>query len=365
MTGPRIAQVNVPRKGAGDQLAWRESRGMVAPGGRVAFEAERLALAQLRVDSNEAVRTGRADGDGDQRACAGRRTSRRLAPQGSQRARADATSIQRRTGATRPSVNGSPLPIRARTPSRCTRAARSSRTMSRPSAQTLRARLLLPAARHLVDARRAVLLSRGGRWRDLPRARRPRATVDRRRDQPRLLDRRHGRGGMRPGPAARGEGGAARHERAPARRLAGRDPRPRRDRDRSRAREHADLDPARDVSDRVVDRSAGRRARAVADPLGRRSRPSCSTGSRTSAAPARSAAVAARRDAAGARADAPAPDARGNATVSLDLEDPALAPAIDDSNLQQVLVNLLINASNAIAASGHGGTITIRARGLG
>ncbi|MEO8548932.1 MAG: GAF domain-containing sensor histidine kinase [Kofleriaceae bacterium] len=55
---------------------------------------------------------------------------------------------------------------------------------------------------------------------------------------------------------------------------------------------------------------------------------------------------------------------RGNATVSLDITDPALAPGIDDSDLQQVVVNLLVNASNAITSSGHGGTIRISVRGL-
>lgn len=55
---------------------------------------------------------------------------------------------------------------------------------------------------------------------------------------------------------------------------------------------------------------------------------------------------------------------RGNATVSLDISDPALAPAIDDSDLQQVVVNLVVNASNAITSTGHGGVIQISVRGL-
>jgi len=55
---------------------------------------------------------------------------------------------------------------------------------------------------------------------------------------------------------------------------------------------------------------------------------------------------------------------RGNATVSLHLDEAALAPAIDDSDLQQVVVNLVVNAANAITGSGRGGTIQISVRAL-
>jgi nitrogen-specific signal transduction histidine kinase len=55
---------------------------------------------------------------------------------------------------------------------------------------------------------------------------------------------------------------------------------------------------------------------------------------------------------------------RGNATVTLDIAEAALAPAIDDSDLQQVVVNLVVNAANAITGSGRGGTIQISVQGL-
>lgn len=55
---------------------------------------------------------------------------------------------------------------------------------------------------------------------------------------------------------------------------------------------------------------------------------------------------------------------RGNATVELEIGDAALAPAIDDSDLQQVVVNLVVNAANAITASGHGGMIRISVTAL-
>jgi signal transduction histidine kinase len=56
---------------------------------------------------------------------------------------------------------------------------------------------------------------------------------------------------------------------------------------------------------------------------------------------------------------------RGAATVAIELEDPLATVALPDSELQQVLVNLVINASNAIAAGKTGSAITIRTRAVG
>ena len=56
---------------------------------------------------------------------------------------------------------------------------------------------------------------------------------------------------------------------------------------------------------------------------------------------------------------------RDYATVKVDLEDPAAAVALADSDLQQVLVNLVINATNAIEAGKTGSAITIRTRARG
>ena len=56
---------------------------------------------------------------------------------------------------------------------------------------------------------------------------------------------------------------------------------------------------------------------------------------------------------------------RGAATVVIELADPTAAVALPDSDLQQVVVNLVINASNAIAAGKTGGKITIRTRMVG
>ncbi|MEO6771533.1 MAG: ATP-binding protein [Kofleriaceae bacterium] len=56
---------------------------------------------------------------------------------------------------------------------------------------------------------------------------------------------------------------------------------------------------------------------------------------------------------------------KGAATVALDLEDPAAAVALADSELQQVVVNLVLNASHAITAARTGGAITLRTRAVG
>ncbi|MEP6862619.1 MAG: GAF domain-containing sensor histidine kinase [Deltaproteobacteria bacterium] len=56
---------------------------------------------------------------------------------------------------------------------------------------------------------------------------------------------------------------------------------------------------------------------------------------------------------------------RGEATVEIELEDPMAAVALPDSDLQQVLVNLVINAANAIAVGKTGGKITISTRAAG
>ncbi|HET9990693.1 MAG TPA: GAF domain-containing sensor histidine kinase, partial [Kofleriaceae bacterium] len=56
---------------------------------------------------------------------------------------------------------------------------------------------------------------------------------------------------------------------------------------------------------------------------------------------------------------------RDFARVTIDLEDPAAAIALPDSDLQQVLVNLVINAANAIEAGKTGRAITIRTRAHG
>ena len=55
---------------------------------------------------------------------------------------------------------------------------------------------------------------------------------------------------------------------------------------------------------------------------------------------------------------------RDAATVTIDLEDPTAAVALPDSELQQVLVNLVMNASNAIAAGKQGSAIAIRTRAV-
>jgi C4-dicarboxylate-specific signal transduction histidine kinase len=56
---------------------------------------------------------------------------------------------------------------------------------------------------------------------------------------------------------------------------------------------------------------------------------------------------------------------RGAATVEIELEDPMAAVALPDSDLQQVLVNLVINSANAIAVGKTGGKITISTRAVG
>ena len=56
---------------------------------------------------------------------------------------------------------------------------------------------------------------------------------------------------------------------------------------------------------------------------------------------------------------------RGAATVEIELEDPMAAVALPDSELQQVLVNLVINASYAIEDTKTGGKITVRTRAVG
>lgn len=50
---------------------------------------------------------------------------------------------------------------------------------------------------------------------------------------------------------------------------------------------------------------------------------------------------------------------RGAATVTLDLDDPKISLGLADSDVQQILVNLVINASNAISASQRGSQIKI------
>jgi len=56
---------------------------------------------------------------------------------------------------------------------------------------------------------------------------------------------------------------------------------------------------------------------------------------------------------------------RGAATVTIALEDPNASVALADSELQQVLVNLVMNAANAITAGETGGAIAIRTRRVG
>ena len=53
---------------------------------------------------------------------------------------------------------------------------------------------------------------------------------------------------------------------------------------------------------------------------------------------------------------------RDAARVTVELDEPAAAVALPDSDLQQILVNLVINASNAILAGKTGGKIEIRTR---
>ena len=56
---------------------------------------------------------------------------------------------------------------------------------------------------------------------------------------------------------------------------------------------------------------------------------------------------------------------RGAATVTLELADPVVSLGLPDGDVQQILVNLVINASTAIGAAGRTGTIAITSRALG
>ena len=56
---------------------------------------------------------------------------------------------------------------------------------------------------------------------------------------------------------------------------------------------------------------------------------------------------------------------RGAATVTLELADPIVSLGLPDGDVQQILVNLVINASTAIGAAGRTGTIAITSRALG
>jgi two-component system, cell cycle sensor histidine kinase and response regulator CckA len=56
---------------------------------------------------------------------------------------------------------------------------------------------------------------------------------------------------------------------------------------------------------------------------------------------------------------------RGAATVTMELADPGVSVGLPDGDMQQILVNLVINASNALATAGRNGTIAITSRALG
>lgn len=56
---------------------------------------------------------------------------------------------------------------------------------------------------------------------------------------------------------------------------------------------------------------------------------------------------------------------RGAATVTMELADPGVSLGLPDGDVQQILVNLVINSSNALAAAGRQGTIAITERAVG